>query len=95
MRVAERDESLAVKVGTMALTLAAGWLAQRAVGMIWAKSTGHAAPKDPDDESVTIVQAVTFAAVSGAVAVLARRLAHQGARRYVARLASSSATPTA
>ncbi|QAY64122.1 DUF4235 domain-containing protein [Xylanimonas allomyrinae] len=83
--MAKHDEPLAVKVGTMVLTLAAGWLAQRLVGMIWEKSTGHAAPKDLDDDDITVIQAVTFAAVSGGVAVLARRLAHQGASRAVAR----------
>ena len=83
--MAKRDEPLAVKVGTFVLTLAAGWLAQKLVGMIWERSTGHAAPKNLDDDEITVVQAVTFAAVSGGVAVLARRLAHQGATKAAAR----------
>jgi hypothetical protein len=88
--VAKRKEPLAVKVGTMVLTLAAGWVAQRIVGMVWEKSTGHAAPKDLDDDQITVLQAVTFAAVSGGIAVLARRMAHQGAVRAAARFTSSS-----
>ena len=86
--MARKNDTLAVKVGTMVLTIAAGWLAQKAVGMIWEKSTGRAAPKNLDDEEITIIQAVTFAAVSGGVAVLARRLAHQGAVRAAARFSS-------
>ncbi|MCL1871449.1 MAG: DUF4235 domain-containing protein [Promicromonosporaceae bacterium] len=82
--MAKRDETLAVRVGTMVLTIAAGWVAQKVVGIIWQKSTGHAAPKDLDDENITIVQAVTFAAVSGGVAVLARRLTHRGVARAAA-----------
>jgi hypothetical protein len=81
-----------MKVGTMALTIAAGWVAQKAVATIWEKSTGHAAPKNSDDEEVTIVQAVTFAAVSAAVAVLARRLAHQAASRAGTRSTASGDT---
>ena len=85
--MSKNDDTLAVKVGTMVLTLAAGWVAQKAVGMIWKRATGHAAPVDLDDEEITVVQAVTFAAVSGGIAVLARRLAHGGAKRAVARYA--------
>ena len=86
--MAQRKDPLAVKVGTMVLTIAAGWLAQKAVGMIWEKSTGRSAPKDLDDDEITVIQAVTFAAVSGGVAVLARRLAHKGAVQAVSRFTS-------
>ncbi len=86
--MATRKDPLAVKIGTMVLTLAAGWLAQKAVGMVWEKSTGHVAPKDLDADDITVVQAVTFAAVSGGIAVLARRLAHKGAVQAAARFTS-------
>ncbi len=76
-----REQSLAMKLGTMALTIAAGWVAQKAVATIWEKSTGHAAPKNPDDDEATIIQAVAFAGVSAAIAVLARRLARQATTR--------------
>nr|WP_281041921.1 DUF4235 domain-containing protein [Xylanimonas cellulosilytica] len=75
-----------MKIAAMVLTLAAGWLAQKAVGMIWEKSTGHHAPTDLDDDEITVVQAVTFAAVSGGVAVLARRLTRRGVVRAAARI---------
>ena len=90
--MSKNDDTVAVKVGTMVLTLAAGWLAQKAVGMIWQRTTGHAAPLDLDDDEITVVQAVTFAAVSGGIAVLARRLAHSGAKRAVARYAKKPAS---
>ncbi|OLT54690.1 hypothetical protein BJF88_08275 [Cellulosimicrobium sp. CUA-896] len=77
---------MAVKVGTVALTFAAGWAAQKLVTFVWAKATGHDAPKDLDDEEVGIVSAVTFAAVAAGVGVLARRFAGRGAKRFVARL---------
>ncbi len=87
--MSKNDDSLGVKVGTMVLTLAAGWVAQKAVGMIWKRATGHDAPLDIDDDEITVVQAVTFAAVSGGIAVLARRLASKGAHRAIAHYAKS------
>ncbi|WP_425955361.1 DUF4235 domain-containing protein [Xylanimonas sp. McL0601] len=67
----------------MVLTLAAGWLAQRAVVMIWQKSTGHAAPRDLDDDQITVIQAVGFAALSAGAAVLARRMTYKGTNRAI------------
>jgi hypothetical protein len=79
--VADDEQPLAVKVGTVVLTIAAGWVAQKLVGVVWEKATGSAAPTDVDDDELPIVQAVTFAAVSGGVAVLARRPPPPGAGR--------------
>lgn len=83
--MANTEQPLAVKVGTLALTLAAGWAAQKLVGVIWQKSTGKVAPLDLDDEEIGVIQAVTFAAVTGGVAVFARRFARRGAARAFAR----------
>ncbi|MCL1900201.1 MAG: DUF4235 domain-containing protein [Promicromonosporaceae bacterium] len=74
-------EPLEFKLGAWAATVVAGWLAARVVSAVWQKATGANPPTDLDDESVSVAQAVTFAAVSGGVAVLARRLATLGARR--------------
>jgi len=86
--VADDDQPLSVKVGTVVLTVAAGWVAQKLVGVIWEKATGSAAPTNVDDDELSIIQAVTFAAVSGGVAVLAKRIARQGAVRAGARFRS-------
>ena len=40
----ENEQTLALKVGTVALTFAAGWAAQKLVTFVWAKVTGHDAP---------------------------------------------------
>lgn len=84
------DPSLAVKVGTLAATFAAGWVAQKVIKMIWEKATGNDAPIDVDADDIPIVQAVTFAAVTGGVAVLARRLARQGVAKAVDRRAQDT-----
>ncbi len=80
------EQPLAVKVGTVVLTVAAGWAAQKLVGLAWEKATGNVAPTNVDDDELSMVQAVTFAAVSGGVVVLAKRLARKGAVRAEARL---------
>lgn len=87
--MAEPEQPLVVKVGTVVLTLAAGWVAQKIIGVVWERATGHVAPRDLDDEEITVIQAVTFAAVSGGVAVLAKRLAHRGAARAAARFVAT------
>ncbi|WP_265521721.1 DUF4235 domain-containing protein [Oerskovia flava] len=84
----DNDQSLAVKVGTVALTFAAGWVAQKIVTEVWRRASGHDAPKDLDDPEVGIAAAVTFAAVTAAAAVVARRFASRGAQRAVTRFAS-------
>ncbi|GAA1728395.1 hypothetical protein GCM10009809_24970 [Isoptericola hypogeus] len=86
--MADDEQPLAVKVGTVVLTVAAGWIAQKLVGVIWEKATGSSAPTDLDDDELSVARAVTFAAVSGGVAVLAKRLARQGAVRAGARYLS-------
>jgi hypothetical protein len=80
----ETVDPLAVKIGTVVLGLAAGWLAQRLISFVWEKATGNSAPVDPNDEEVAMGQAIAFAAVSAGVAVLARRLAHKGATKAAA-----------
>ncbi|MFI2102703.1 DUF4235 domain-containing protein [Isoptericola sp. NPDC019693] len=81
----DSEQPLGVKVGTVVLTIAAGWAAQKLIGVVWEKTTGSVAPTNVDDDELSIIQAVTFAAVSGGVAVLAKRLARQGAVRAAAR----------
>lgn len=93
MKVAqiETEQTLAEKVGTLALTLAAGWVAQKAVGLIWKGVTGNDAPNKPDDPELDLVQATVFAAVAAGTAVLAKRMAAKGASKAAMRLAARRA----
>lgn len=83
--VTDQAPTLGVKVATVVLTFAAGWVAQKVVGEVWRRATGNDAPLDADDPDVGVVQAVTFAAVTGGIAVLARRLAAKSAVKVAAR----------
>jgi len=91
MAQTETEQTLAEKVGTLALTLAAGWVAQKAVSMIWKGVTGNDAPNKPDDPELDLVQATVFAAVAAGTAVFAKRMAAKGASRAVMRIAARRA----
>ncbi|WP_125777917.1 DUF4235 domain-containing protein [Antribacter gilvus] len=82
----ETEQTLAVKITTIALTFAAGWAAQKAVGLIWKSVTGKAAPTKADDPELNMLQATAFAAVAAGTAVLVRRAASKGAARVAVRL---------
>lgn len=84
----ETEQTLGEKVGTLALTIAAGWVAQKAVSMIWKGVTGNDAPNKPDDPELDLLQATVFAAVAAGTAVFAKRLAAKGAHRAAVRIAA-------
>ncbi|WP_159798443.1 DUF4235 domain-containing protein [Puerhibacterium puerhi] len=84
----QTKETVVEKVVTLGLTLAAGWLAQKIVGIVFQKVTHADHPLKKDDESLGVLQATTFAAVSAGVAALTQRLAKKGATRAVTRFVS-------
>jgi hypothetical protein len=83
--VADNKQALAEKVGTVVLAAAAAWVVRKGIVTIWERSTGRPAPLDLDDDSVGITEAVLFAAVTGALAVFARRYARRGTHSAFAR----------
>ncbi len=83
--MADKEQALAEKVGTLVLTAAAAWAVRKGIVTIWERSTGRPAPLDLDDDDIGITEAVLFAAVTGALAVFARRYAQRGAHRAFTR----------
>lgn len=81
----DEKDGLAVKIGTAALSFAAGWAAQKLVKVAWKQVTGNDAPTDLEDPEVTIISAVVFASVGAGVAVLAQRLAARQGKHLVKR----------
>lgn len=55
------------------------WAGRRLTRYTWSRVSGHQNPANPLDESTSIIEAVSFAAVVALVAVLARKLARRGA----------------
>jgi divalent metal cation (Fe/Co/Zn/Cd) transporter len=76
----EDHETVLVHLVAAGAGLAATWIANIAIRHIWRHATGHNAPKNANDPALAIGHAVAFAALSGAVAVLAKRVATHGAK---------------
>jgi len=92
---AEKSETdtLAFKVASSVVALAAGWLAQKLVTSLWRRSTGKNAPQSIDDEDASLAGVVAFAAISGAVAALTRALATRGTQKAAHRIAEARQAP--
>ncbi len=84
----DTTDTLTYKVTVSLLSLASGWLAQKALVALWRTAAGKEAPKNIDDDDSTVVGVVGFAAVSAAVAALTRALASRGTKKVAARIAN-------
>jgi hypothetical protein len=78
MAAEDLSDELILKLGAGVASLAAGWLTQRLVGVVWKSVTGSAAPRKTNDADLHIAQAVAFAAISAGVAVLVNRAVNHG-----------------
>lgn len=65
--------------------MAAGFAATKVLDLIWRSATGHRPPSHDDDAPVR--ELVLFAAVSGALAALARAGTTKAVTRYIAKKA--------
>lgn len=79
-----QDQSMPMKLTTLAISFGAGLLAQKAVKLIWVKVTGQE-PSMIDDDDATLLSVVTFAGVTGATAALTRYLAGRGTAKLATR----------
>ncbi len=70
-------------------TVSAGIAAQKALASGWRVATGREPPERPESPETGLLEAVAFAAVSGALLNLARVLATRQAAKYYARRAGT------
>ncbi|PWD50912.1 hypothetical protein C8046_09860 [Serinibacter arcticus] len=73
------------KIVTTLAVMAAGFAATKALDLVWRRVTGHRPPSQEDD--ATVRELVMFAAVSGALAALARAGTTRAVTRYIAKRA--------
>jgi hypothetical protein len=66
--------NLAVTIGTAA----AVFVARKGLTAAWTRATGKTPPTDPADRSVSIVEALSFAAIAGVTAEVVRLLVVRG-----------------
>lgn len=72
------------KIITSLTVLAAGFVATKALDLVWKAVTGNK-PPSMDDDDVPLRQIVMFAAASGAIAALARSGATRATTKYIAK----------
>ena len=63
-------------------TAVAMYLARRAVTMAWTRTTGKVPPTDPADPSVSLLEALSWAAIAGITVEAARLLATRATIRH-------------
>jgi len=90
----EDHDAMLVRLVAAGAGIAATWLANAAIRHIWKHATGTHAPKNANDPALAIGHAVAFAALSGAVAVLAKRVATHGATSVLHALTGHNAHET-
>lgn len=65
--------------------MGAGFVATKLLDVAWKMVTGNKPPLDDADDHAPIREIVLFAAISGALAALARTFASRQAQRFVAK----------
>lgn len=79
----EEKPTLAAKVIGIAAAIAAAWLAQQLINMVWTRLLGHKPPKPEDEGEARFWEIAAAATITGGAIALARALATRGAARYV------------
>ncbi|MBN8881642.1 MAG: DUF4235 domain-containing protein [Salana multivorans] len=65
--------------------MAAGFAATKLLDLTWKAVTGHRPPVNGEEDGSSLREVVMFAAVSGAIAALARAFAGRAAKRFIAK----------
>jgi len=84
-QVTQKKESVAAKVVGVVAALAASWLAQRLIDLVWRRVLGHKPPKPEDESDARLAEIAAAATLTGAAIALSRVLATRGAARVMAR----------
>ena len=68
-------EAISTKAFNMAATMAAGFVARKALTVAWTKAMGKEPPRDPEDPRVDLMEALAWAVLTGVVVATLRVLA--------------------
>ena len=83
--------TLAQKALSAGITLVGGMIGSRVVAGGWKLITGHDAPDDAADETLPIVEALSFAFISAGVAALLKVAGQRSAGAAIRKAAASTA----
>ncbi|MEV7974054.1 DUF4235 domain-containing protein [Cellulomonas sp. NPDC089187] len=82
----EENESTLAKITGLVVAGAVAWAAQKALGAIWKKASGHEPPKPEDPGDSRLGEVIAAAAITSGVVALARVLAARGTARFSKRV---------
>ena len=83
--------TLAQKALSAGITLVGGIVGSRVVAGGWRLVTGHSAPDDAADETLPLVEALSFAFISAGVAALVKVAGQRGAGVAIRKAAEKTA----
>ena len=83
--------TLVQKALSAGITLVGGIVGSRVVAGGWRLVTGHSAPDDAADETVPLVEALSFAFISAGVAALLKVAGQRGAGAAIRKVSESTA----
>ena len=83
--------TLAQKALSTGITLVGGIIGSRVVAGGWKLVTGHDAPDDAADETLPIVEALSFAFISAGVAAILKVAGQRGAGAAIRQVTESTA----
>jgi H+/gluconate symporter-like permease len=81
----DTKQSLAAKVMGVVTALAAAWLAQRIIDLVWTRTLGHKPPKPEDETDARLAEVAAAATITGAAVALSRVLATRGTAKFLTR----------
>ena len=81
----DQKQSLAAKLAGVVTALAAAWLAQRIIDLVWTRALGHKPPRPEDESDARFAEIAAAAAVTGAGIALSRVLATRGTAKLLTR----------
>ena len=82
----DKAPSTLAKIAGAGAAVAAAWVAQRAVTLVWTTASGHRPPKPEEDLEGRFAEIAAAAAVTAAAAAIARVYAARGTARLAARV---------
>ena len=83
--------TIAQKILSTGITLAGGVIGSRLVAGGWKLATGHDAPDDAADETLPLVEALSFAVISAGVAALITVAGQRGAGTAIRKASEKTA----
>lgn len=81
MADSQKKEDFGIRVFNTVTMMAAGFVARKAITVVWTKVTGKKPPVNPEDPGVALVEALTWSVLTGVTVAAFRLLAIRAVAR--------------